>query len=97
MRTTKVKDRLGFYCQVIIILLGLITVRLWTLPVDALPHAMAQIPDEGAQRQQIVKAVEKSNKLLAETNHILKGTITVRIEDSKPTPANKPSTPSKGR
>ena len=80
MDATNTQKRLNFYCQVMIVLLGLIAVRLWMMPVDLLPHAQAQIMDSGAQRLKIVKAAEKSNALLSEINRALQGTLTVKIE-----------------
>ncbi|MCZ6652237.1 MAG: hypothetical protein O7D91_04340 [Planctomycetota bacterium] len=80
METTKTQKRLNFYCQIMIVLLGAIAVRVWMMPVEMLPRAQAQFMDAGAQRVQLLKAVEKTNALLSEINSTLKGTIKVTIE-----------------
>ena len=80
METTKTQKRLNFYCQIMIVLLGAIAVRVWMMPVEMLPRAQAQFMDAGAQRVQLLKAVEKTNALLSEVNSTLKGTIKVTIE-----------------
>lgn len=80
MRTTDTQKRLNVYCQVIIVLLGTIALRLWMMPVDLLPQAQAQFMDSGAQRMKLIKAAEKTNALLSEVNSTLKGTIKVTIE-----------------
>ncbi len=80
MRTTDTQKRLNVYCQVIILLLGAIAVRLWMMPVEMLPRAQAQFMDAGAQRVQLLKAVERTNALLSEVHSTLKGTIKVTIE-----------------
>ena len=80
METTNTQKRLNFYCQVMIVLLGLIAVRLWMMPVEMLPRAQAQFMDAGAQRVQLLKAVEKTNALLSEVNSTLQGTLKVTIE-----------------
>ncbi len=80
METTNTQKRLNFYCQIMIVLLGAIAVRLWIMPVEMLPRAQAQFMDAGAQRVQLLKAVEKTNALLSEVNSTLQGTIKVTIE-----------------
>ena len=80
METTNTQKRLNFYCQIMIVLLGAIAVRVWMMPVEMLPRAQAQFMDAGAQRVQLLKAVEKTNALLSEINSTLKGTIKVTIE-----------------
>ena len=57
-------SRTHFYHKAIVILLGLIALRLWTLPVGILPVAHAQLPDEAGQRLRLVQASKKTNRLL---------------------------------
>lgn len=83
MEANNTQKRLNFYCQLMIVLLGLIAVRLWMMPVDLLPRAQAQFMDAGAQRLKLVKAAEKTNALLAEVRDTLKGTLKVQIESEK--------------
>ena len=64
MKTPNTQKRLNVYCQLMIVLLALITVRLWMMPVDLLPRAEAQFGDSGAQRVKLLKATEKTNALL---------------------------------
>ncbi len=80
MKTPNTQKRLNVYCQLMIVLLALITVRLWMMPVDLLPRAEAQFGDSGAQRMKLLKATEKTNALLAEIHGTLKGTLNVKIE-----------------
>ena len=80
METINTQKRLNFYCQIMIVLLGAIAVRLWMMPVELLPQAEAQFMDAGAQRVKLIKAVEKTNALLSEVHSTLKGTIKVTIE-----------------
>ncbi len=80
MATTNTVKRLNFYCQIMIVLLGLIAVRLWAMPVDVLPSAQAQFMDSGAQRLKLIKTAERTNTLLAEINDTLKGTLKVQIQ-----------------
>ena len=83
METRHTQKRLNFYCQIIIVLLGLITLRLWTTPVDLLPTAQAQFGDSGAQRIELIQAAKKTNALLSAIDKTLKGTLAVRIEEGK--------------
>lgn len=83
MEANNTQKRLNFYCQLMIVLLGLIAVRLWMMPVDLLPRAQAQFMDAGAQRLKLVKAAKKTNALLAEVRDTLKGTLKVQIESEK--------------
>ena len=80
MDTTSTQRRLNFYCQAIIVLLGLITLRLWMTPVDLLPRAQAQFMDSGAQRLRLVRVTEITNTLLDEIHDTLKGTLNVQIQ-----------------
>lgn len=81
METNSTQRRLNFYCQVMIVLLALIAVRLWMSPVELLPAAHAQFMDSGAQRQQIVNTGERTNELLNEIHNTLKGTLKVKLDD----------------
>ncbi len=83
MKTHNTQKRLNVYCQLMIVLLALITVRLWMMPVDMLPQAQAQFGDSGAQRMKLLKATEKTNALLADIHATLKGTLKVKIEGEK--------------
>ncbi len=83
METTNTQKRLNFYCQIMIVLLGLITIRLWTLPAGVLPHAQAQFMDSGAQRLKLIRTAEKTNALLSEIHETLKGTLKVKIEGAE--------------
>ncbi len=80
METTSTQRRLNFYCQMIVVLLALIAIRLWMIPADVLPRAQAQIVDSGAQRAELIKAVQQTNGLLTEIHDTLKGTLKVRLE-----------------
>ncbi len=80
METRNTQKRLNVYCQLMIVLLALITVRLWMMPVDLLPRAEAQFGDSGAQRAKLLKAAEKTNALLVDIHATLKGTLNVKIE-----------------
>jgi len=80
METRNAQKRLNVYCQLMIVLLALITVRLWMMPVDVLPRAEAQFGDSGAQRMKLLKATERTNALLADIHGTLKGTLNVKIE-----------------
>jgi len=83
METRNAQKRLNVYCQLMIVLLALITVRLWMMPVDVLPRAEAQFGDSGAQRMKLLKATERTNALLADIHGTLKGTLNVKIEGEK--------------
>ena len=83
MKTRDTQKRLNVYCQLMIVLLVLITVRLWMMPVEMLPQAQAQFMDPGAQRVKLLKAAEKTNTLLTEIHGTLKGTLNVKIEGEK--------------
>ena len=80
METPGTHKRLNFYCQLMIVLLALITIRLWMIPVDMMPRAQAQVMDSGAQRLRIVKAVQQTNDLLADIHDTLKGTLKVSMQ-----------------
>ncbi len=90
MDRTPQRQRLNFYSQVIIVLLGLIAVRLWMMPVDALPRAQAQFMDSGAVRLQLVRVGERTNTLLEQIQATLKGTLRVQVDDR--TPPSRPPT-----
>ncbi len=83
MEANNTQKRLNFYCQLMIVLLGLIAVRLWMMPVELLPRAQAQFMDAGAQRVKLIKTAEKTNALLSEVRDTLKGTLKVQIEGEK--------------
>ena len=83
METHSTQKRLNVYCQCMIVLLALIAVRLWMMPVEMMPQAQAQFMDPGAQRVKLLKAVEKTNTLLADIHDTLKGTLNVKIEGEK--------------
>jgi hypothetical protein len=51
---------------VITVLLTVIAVELWQGRPSMLPEAMAQIPDSGAQRYQMIAETQKTNNLLAD-------------------------------
>ncbi len=80
MKTRNTQKRLNVYCQMMIVLLALITLRLWMTPVELLPRAEAQFGDSGAQRMKLLKATEKTNALLVDIHATLKGTLNVQIE-----------------
>ncbi len=93
METASTQRRLNFYCQAIIVLLGLITLRLWMTPVDLLPRAQAQFMDSGAQRLKLIRAAERTNTLLDGIHDTLKGTLNVQIQgDSNEGKKSKPKT-----
>lgn len=76
--------RLNFYGQTIIILLGLIVLRLWTMPIDVLPAAHAEIPDEAQQRLQLIQEVQQSNRLLKSIDDSLKSPLKVVVHGRDP-------------
>ena len=80
METTSTQRRLNFYCQMMVVLLALIAIRLWMIPADVLPRAQAQVMDSGAQRLRLIKATQETNDLLADIHDTLKGTLKVRLE-----------------
>ena len=80
METTGTHKRLNFYCQMMVVLLALIALRLWMIPVDLMPRAQAQVMDSGAQRLRIVTALQQTNGLLADIHDTLKGTLKVSLE-----------------
>ena len=97
MDTTSTQRRLNFYCQAIIVLLGLIALRLWMTPVDLLPRAQAQFMDSGAQRLKLIRAAERTNTLLDEIHDTLKGTLKVQIQGDSDESKKSKSKTSKSR
>lgn len=93
METNGTQRRLNFYCQVMIVLLALIAVRLWMSPIDVLPQAQAQFMDSGAQRLEIVRGVERTNELLIGIHETLKGTLAVKLDDQGGAAPKKPPAP----
>lgn len=91
MQRIRQQSRGSFYHQAVLILLGLITLRLWMLPIDILPAAKAQLPNSAAQRDQMIAATEQTNLALDKIyGHLKYGTINVKIADvEEPEPANK--------
>ena len=83
MQRNKTERRLNFYCQVIIVMLAAIALRLWMMPSDVLPKVQAQVADSGAQRFQIIEQAKRTNELLGEIHQTLKGTLKVQLEDQK--------------
>ncbi|MCG3137901.1 MAG: hypothetical protein HJJLKODD_01756 [Phycisphaerae bacterium] len=75
------RRRLLVYCQIMIVLLGSIALRVWQQPGDLLPTAQAQIPDQGAQLDQLIKATQKNNELLTGIQETLKGTLKVQVSN----------------
>ena len=60
--------------------------RVWLGPITIEPAALAQIPDAGAQRNELIAEIRKSNQLLAGIAELLeKRTLNVRV-----VPADKP-------
>lgn len=72
----------GLLCA-LTVLLAVIALELWVgLPSSASP-AMAQIPDTGLQRLQIVEETRKTNQLLQEIlNYLKTGTVKVKTESA---------------
>jgi hypothetical protein len=91
---TTTRQRLNFYCQVIIVLLTVIAVRLWSMPAELLPSAQGQVIDGGAVRVKLLKASQETNRLLTEIQRTLQGTLEVTVigpeRDSKKRPVPKP-------
>ncbi|MCO6439322.1 MAG: hypothetical protein J5J06_19710 [Phycisphaerae bacterium] len=46
-------------------------IRVWLGPIISAPTAVAQIPDAGAQRMQLLEETRKTNQLLTEIRQIL--------------------------
>lgn len=84
MHSLTTDRRLNFYLQIAIILLALITVRLWMIPADLLPRAQAQLPDSAAQRIQMIHEIEKTNMLLGDIHTALQGTLKVKFQEEPP-------------
>jgi hypothetical protein len=64
-------------------LLGIVAVELWVALPSTAPAAVAQIPDTGLQRLQIVEEARKTNELLREIlDHLKNGTVKVRTESA---------------
>ena len=97
MDTISTQRRLNFYCQAIIVLLGLIALRVWMTPVDLLPRAQAQFMDSGAQRLKLIRAAERANTLLDEIHDTLKGTLKVQIQGDSDESKKSKSKTSKSR
>jgi uncharacterized protein YpmS len=77
-------DRLtrGVLC-LLTALLVVIAVELWVAMPSSAPAAMAQIPDTGLQRQQIVEETRRTNQLLEQILEQLKtGTVKVKWESA---------------
>ena len=61
-------------------------VRVWFGPEVVLPRALAQIPDSGMQRKQLIDEVKHTHRLLEQIHHTLKTqTIKVRMEGTDKT------------
>lgn len=84
MTPSPIERRLSCYLQLVIILLGLATVRVWMLPGDILPQAHAQLPDSAAQRLQLIREAERTNALLAEILATLREPLVVKIQEPAP-------------
>jgi hypothetical protein len=65
---------------VIAVLLAVIAVELWQGRPSMLPTAMAQIPDSGAQRYQMIDEAVKTNKFLADILDHLR-TKSIKVQD----------------
>jgi hypothetical protein len=80
MDTRRSHIRLNFYCQLIIVLLAAIALRLWMTPPAVLPSAQAQpVMDSGATRVGILRASEETTRLLSEIHRTLKGPLDVQV------------------
>ncbi len=82
---------------VLTVLLAVVTVELWAWLPSTTPAAVAQVPDAGAQRYELIAEVRQTNKLLEDIlDHLRTKTIKVNIRDTdKPKerpdkPADKP-------
>ena len=65
--------------------------RVWLGPVSFDSPALAQVPDAGLQRQQLMAETKRTNELLSELVNLLKTqTIKVRLEDSDKSGAKLP-------
>jgi hypothetical protein len=72
----------GFLLTAIAGLLAVIAVELW-VGLSASTRAVAQIPDTGLQRQNLVDEARKSNALLEKIlEHLRSGSVKVKLESA---------------
>ncbi len=72
----------------LIVLVLATCIRVWTGPVSVDQQAVAQIPDSGLQRKQLLDETARTNELLSEIlTHLRTQTLKVRIESTDKTAA----------
>ena len=65
------------------VLLTVIAVELWAWLPSTAPAAMAQVPDSGAQRNQIIDEAHRTNQLLEQIlDHLRTKTVKVKNADT---------------
>jgi len=68
---------------IVAVLLALIAIPIWSGSVSVLPTAVAQIPDTGLQRKQLIDEQRRSNELLEQILETLQSrTIKVYVATS---------------
>jgi hypothetical protein len=85
----------GFLLTSIVGLLAIIAVELWA-GLGSAPRALAQIPDTGLQRQQLVDEARKTNALLEKIlEHLRSGSVKVKLESADKSGGKKNATGSR--
>ena len=54
------------------------------MPIEVLPAAHAELPDEAGQRLQLIQEVRESNRLLKSIDDSLKGPLKVDVQGRDP-------------
>lgn len=90
---TVTPDRFTRHMLVVLsVLMAIIAVELWVAAPSGTPAAVAQIPDTGLQRQELIVEARRTNELLERIAQHLE---TKRIKVSLPTDDTKASRPSR--
>ncbi|MFH0983260.1 MAG: hypothetical protein V2A79_17210 [Planctomycetota bacterium] len=98
MSTTLDAPRRRIGRMLVIGILAATCARVWLAPGEVLPRAVAQIPDSGLQRRQMLDEIRRTNQLLEQIHHTLQTeTIKVTMEGTDKTKdrtaASRPPTP----
>ena len=68
---------------VLTVLLAVIAIELWAARPSMTPAAMAQVPDSGAQRNQMIEETRRTNQLLEQIlDHLKTKTVKVKMADT---------------
>ena len=71
------RNRLEFW--VVVAVLGTLAVQVWSNTPSILPAAVAQIPDTGLQRKQLIDEQRRTNDLLEQIVDVLRSK-TIKVE-----------------